>query len=428
MPIVGRRTWPTGELLRDDDLLDRVRGTAPRLGQVRHHPAALGDRGGALLTRNRFERSDFRADFVAHLLGLGVEVDVELAQPGRRRDVDDPLRIVGGAAEARGQQHRAAVVDVGVVLPGEADAAVHLDAVLRAVQHRLGRQRGGDGCGEFESRFCICVLAVLVDRAGGVPHRRGRPLGVGDHLGALVLDGLELADRPAELLADLRVGGRGVGGPARDADALGGQQGGHQRAGVTAAEVGQHAVVADLDGVGADMGQGPQRVNALDGFDLQLVGVEHHPLLAAVDRHRKHQHRRLRGGRDGPHLAADDQAVTVPGGGQPGVDGVCGDDAARGEVVEQLGLGVVRGDQRAGDRRRHEGAGYRAVAELGDDDRQFEDAEALTADRLRQVHALQPLLCRGLPVGRRVGDRGLQGFVQHIRRRHPRHQGPDRIG
>ncbi len=37
-----------GELLGDDDLLDRVGGPAPRLGQVRLHPAALGDRGVAL--------------------------------------------------------------------------------------------------------------------------------------------------------------------------------------------------------------------------------------------------------------------------------------------------------------------------------------------------------------------------------------------
>ena len=271
-------------------------------------------------------------------------------------------------------------------------------------------------------------FAVLVDGAGGVPHRGGGPLGVGDHLGALVLDGLELADGPAELLADLGVRRGGVGGPARDADGLRGQQRGHQRARQSPAEVAQHTVVADLDGVGAHMGQRPQRVDALDGFDLQLVGVEHHPLFAAVDGDRQHQHRRLRRGGNRTHLAANHQAVTVPGGGQPGVDGVGGDDIAGGQVVQQLGVGVVGGDQRAGDRRRDERAGHRAVAELGDDDSQLEDAEALSANGFRQVHALQTLLGRGLPVRRRVRDRGFEGFVQHLRRRHPRHQGPHRIG
>ena len=88
---------------------------------------------------NRLERSDFRADLVAQLLGVRVQVDVELAHPGVGRDVDDLLRVVGGAAEAGRQHQRAAVVDVGVVLPGEADAAVHLDAVLGAA---LRRRRG----------------------------------------------------------------------------------------------------------------------------------------------------------------------------------------------------------------------------------------------------------------------------------------------
>ena len=93
-----------------------------------------------------------------------------------------------------------------------------------------------------------------------------------------------------------------------------------------------------------------------------------------------------------------------------------------------LALGVVGGDQRAGDRRRDERAGHRAVAELGEHDRQLEDAEALAADVLGQVQALQTLLGGGLPVGRRVRDRGLERFVQHLRRRDPRHQGPHRIG
>ena len=166
----------------------------------------------------------------------------------------------------------------------------------------------------------------------------------------------------------------------------------------------------------------PQRVHALDGFDLQLVGVEHDPLFAAVDCHRQHQHRRLprRGNR--PHLAPDDQAVTLPGGGQPGVDGVCGDHLAGGQVVQQLGLGVVRGDQRAGDGRRNERAGHRAVAELGDHDRELEDAESLSANGFGEVDAVQALLGGGLPVRRRVGNGRLQGLMQNVRRRHPRHQ------
>ena len=210
--------------------------------------------------------------------------------------------------------------------------------------------------------------------------------------------------------------------------ALRGQQRGHQRTRQGAAQVAQHAVVADLDGVGANMGQRPQRVDAHDGLDLELVGVEHHPLLAAVDGHRKHQHRRLSSRRYGAHLAADDQVIAVPGGGQPGIDGVGGDHFAGGQIVQQFGVGVVRGDQRAGNRGRNERPGHCAVPEFGEDNCQFENAEPLSANGFGQVHALQTLLGGGLPIRRRVGNGSFQRLVQDLGRRHPRHQGSHRIG
>ena len=86
---------------------------------------------------------------------------------------------------------------------------------------------------------------------------------------------------------------------------------------------------------------GTQRVDALDGFDLDLVGVEDDPLLAAVDRDGQHQQRRLRGGGYGADLAADDEAAALTGGGQPGVDGVRGDDLTGGQPLEQLVLGSL---------------------------------------------------------------------------------------
>ncbi len=308
------------------------------------------------------------------------------------------------------------------MLPREADAAVHLDAVLRAVLRGDGGQRGGDGRGELERAVVDVACERLVDRAGGVPDRGGGPLGLGDHPCALVLDGLELSDRATELLADLRVLGGGVGGPAGDADALGGQQRRHQGPGELAAQAGQHLVVADLDGVGAHVGDRPQRVDALDRLDLELVGVEDDPFLAAVDGDGQHQQRCLGGGGNGPHLAADDEAAALPGRRQAGVDGVGGDDLTRCQLGEALVVGVVGRDEGAGDGRWDERAGDCAVAELREHDRQLEDAEALPADVLREVQTLQPLVGGGLPVRRRVRDRGLECLVQDLRRRHPRHQ------
>ena len=220
-----------GELLRDDDLLDRLSFTAPGLGQVRLHPPALGDRDCALFARNGFERIDFRPDLAAQLLGCGVEIDLDLAHPRAGRGVEHPLCVRGRAAECRDQGERAPVVHVGVVLPGETDAAMHLDAVLRAVLGGNGCQRRGHGGRELVGGCFVvpALLGCLVQSAGGIPYGRRGPFGGGDHPGALVLDGLELADRPAELLTDLGVLRGGVSGPPGDSDSLCREQRGDDR-------------------------------------------------------------------------------------------------------------------------------------------------------------------------------------------------------
>ena len=76
--------------------------------------------------------------------------------------------------------------------------------------------------------------------ARGVPDRRGGLLGRGQHPGAAVLDRLELADRPAELLADLRVVGGGVHRPGGDPARLGAEQGRGEAAHRGPGEAGEH--------------------------------------------------------------------------------------------------------------------------------------------------------------------------------------------
>ena len=109
----------------------------------------------------------------------------------------------------------------------------------------------------------------------------------------------------------------GVGGPAGDADALRGQQGRHERAGQGAAQVAQHPVVADLDGVGAYVRDRPQRVDARRRARSRVASASrttHSSPDSIADR--QHQHRRLRGRGYRAHLTADHQPVAVPGGGQ----------------------------------------------------------------------------------------------------------------
>ena len=272
------------------------------------------------------------------------------------------------------------------------------------------------------SRCGLRLFDPFVDGAGGVPHRRGRPLGAGHHLGTLVLDRLELTDGPAELLTDLGVGRRGVGGPARDADGLGRQQRGRDGLRGVDAQVAQHAVLADLDGACANMGDRPQRVHACDLLDFELAGVEHHPHGADVGGHRQHEQRRLCGRKHRTRLAPDHEHIALPGGRQRRLQRVRGDHRARRQVTEQLRVWIVRRDQSAGDRRRDERARHGAAAELGQDHRQLEDAEPLSANGFRQVDTLQPLIRGGPPIRWRRGDRRFHRLVQHLGRHHPRHQ------
>ena len=132
-------------------------------------------------------------------------------------------RVPGGGgaprsatAEQLAQGHRAPQVEVGVVLPGEADAAEHLDAVLGDP----GEGVEGDGAGRHH-REVAAVGVRIVEGEGGVPRHRAGLLEGDEHVGAAVLHALELADRPAELLPILGVGGRGVDAPGRGAGGLG---------------------------------------------------------------------------------------------------------------------------------------------------------------------------------------------------------------
>ncbi len=94
----------------------------------------------------------------------------------------------------------------------------------------------------------------------------------------------------------------------------------------------------------------------------------------------------------------------MSGGGQAGIQRVCGDDGAGRQLGEHFGLRVMRGDQRAGNHRRHERPRHRTVAELGQHDGQLENAETLSADGFGQMQTLQPLFGRRLPVSRWVFD------------------------
>src|SRR5262249_36600425 len=117
-----------------------------------------------------------------------------------RRDVArDELSMEFRVAVERLQGLRPLEIEMEVVFPGEADAAVDLDGVPRDVARRLTHVGLADRGGHRG------VLRAGVERPRRVVDRGMRVLGCHEHVGAAVADRLERADRLSELLAHLRV-------------------------------------------------------------------------------------------------------------------------------------------------------------------------------------------------------------------------------
>ena len=139
---------------------------------------------------------------------LAGDLGAEAACPaGDQRDLahrvqgegGDPLAVLGGVAEGVLQPLRALEVEVAVVLPRVADAAVVLD-------HRAGRlARHVAGLGLRDGRGELPVGRLDVEGVGGVGGGVLRHRDAEVDVGQVVLDGLERPDRLAELHAGLVV-------------------------------------------------------------------------------------------------------------------------------------------------------------------------------------------------------------------------------
>src|SRR5882762_399606 len=144
------------------------------------------------------ERISIRARKVQHVLG-------EIAEDEIGRDRCDLV------------QPRLAELALDVVLLGEAESAVGLQAHVARLPRGFRRELLG------HVRFRPAGLALLVELRGALDHQRrgfGRHIGAGDRK----LHALVLADRPAEDLPLVCVGGRLGDEPPRVADTLGADQ------------------------------------------------------------------------------------------------------------------------------------------------------------------------------------------------------------
>ena len=227
------------------------------------------------------------------------------------------------------------------MLPGDADAAEHLDAVLGVGLGHVDARGGRDSRGDRQLRIVGTVGGMC-----GIARGDRDLLGAQQHLRAHVLDRLEAADRLAELLANLRVFGGGLQCPARQPGGLGGL---HGRGEVLDAlpRNGQHLG----GGVGKhDTGKRAGEVGGGQPFDRDTVG-------GAVDEQEvvsrgQQQH----SGRIGAQHILGGAGCAAVAEGQVGIQREARGALAGSQRLEQIGVRTrddQRGDRGGGDRTRH---------------------------------------------------------------------------
>ena len=143
---VGARHAGGRQLLVDDELFEGRGAPAPRCGPVRHDQSRLGDGVSPVRLPRRRHLGHDGTDLLAQRLGLGRQVGRQVA-PGAGDGQGGHL-VLERAHVAAGEQlevgHGPLQVEVGVVLPGEADAPEELNALLGAVCGGAQRHRAGD--------------------------------------------------------------------------------------------------------------------------------------------------------------------------------------------------------------------------------------------------------------------------------------------
>ncbi len=333
--------------------------------------------------------------------GLGGEFQGEFAAGPALGEAGGPQSVVVGGAEELAGEDGPAQLEVGVVLPGEADAAEDLDGVLGAGVRDVGCGGGGER-GDEPAR-----PGVLSGGAGRVPGEGAGLFEADEHVGAEVLDRLERSDGPPELLPYEGVFGGGAQAEGGGSAGVGGEQDRCQVAGERRVGQGDGPVRRYVDGVGAHLGGGPGRVGAAVRADGEpgRPGVQEEPALA-VGRGGGQQDQVGRvGAEDGGCDAVEPVPARDGGGGEgAGAEGEGGGAVARGELPERSGRvlrpGLHRAVQHGGGE--HGGevrAGEHGVRRLFQDDREVQEVPAPAAVRLGQVDAGEPLGGEPLPVG-----------------------------
>ncbi len=300
------------------------------------------------------------------------------------------------------------------MLPREADPAENLDAVLGAGEEGLRRQRSRHRRGQRG-------LLPVVGAARRVPGHGGGLTGGDEHVGAAVLDGLELPDGPAELLADLGVRRGGVDAPVGPPGALGRHHDGGEVRHEPTVEVRQAALGSHGRTVDDDLTDPPGRVEAGQRLDRHVAAVQRVPAVTVRTGRRDHDQPGLGGAEHGSGTARQAHGAVAGGLGDDG--GGTERDRTRGRAVAQPGeqgppqrFSPAGGDGRAGQHGGQEGTGRHGPPQLLEHHGQLRQAEPLTPVGLADVQAEPTLFDQRRPECRQLLAVRVEEGAGHRRR------------
>ena len=192
------------ELFFDDELFNCTGSTTPRLWPMGNRVTRRDKRTNAFVAFKILHRFDCSTSLCAECFGFWREFhgsdDLDVLAE-KVRNVDCGSFGVYKCLDCKS----ASQVQVSVVFPCESDAAVHLNIHLRIAV-----------AGMCSSGRCHCrgvgeLIATGCCRASGIPNFSGCDFCFNEHVGAVMLHGLEHGDCSAELLAVAGVVGCHVG-------------------------------------------------------------------------------------------------------------------------------------------------------------------------------------------------------------------------
>ena len=289
------------------------------------------------------------------------------------------------------------------MLPGETNAAMHLDVELCAEVRGRHRERRCHRRGEGQ------LVVVGLGGTRRVPHRRRCQLSGHEHVGAVMLDRLVGRDRTAELQSNLGVLARQLCAFTSDACGFGGQD--------HSGEIDEHLPGAPHDvcrrAIEGDPSRPASRVDVLRRLDLHAAPrrVDDRNVVPRSDEKdvrdaaaEHHTGNAVRGAVAELHRACECDRSVNGAIGEPG-EQACAHVGGRG-----------CGDDGAGDHRRHERSRRDGSTELLDDDHELGKSESRTPVLFGQVQSEPAELAEVSPeLGQRLSVRLEQGSCRTAR-------------